>query len=63
MSNVFENIEKARKKIHDVTEISPDCMDSTHQTFTEMDIDAKKDGEHIGGDWYRVKIKGTAADA
>jgi len=56
MSNdVFEDIEKARKEIFKATGAMPNCIDATLKAFPEMGIDAKKDGAHLGGDWYRIK--------
>jgi len=57
VSNVFEAIEKARKEIFKATGAMPDCMDATLETFSEMGIDAKKDGEYLGGNYYRIKIE------
>ena len=57
MSNVFEDIEKARKEIFKATGAMPNIMDATAETFAKMGIDAKKDGEYLGGDLYRVKIE------
>jgi len=56
MSFVFADIEKARKEIYDATGVKPNYMDASLQIFNEMGIDAKKDGKHLGGDLYRVKI-------
>lgn len=63
LSNVFEGIEKARKEIFKATEAMPNYMDATLKTFSEMGIDAKEDGECLGGDFYRIRIKEAAHDA
>jgi len=57
MSNVFEDIEKARKKIFEVTVEMPNFMDATLEVFSKMGIDAKKDGECLSGNFYRVKLE------
>lgn len=55
--NVFEDIGKARKDIFKATGAMPNCIDATLETFSKMGIDAKKDGDHLGGDYYRVKTE------
>jgi len=55
MSSVFEDIEKARKEIYKATGQMPNAMDATAETFSEMGIDAKKDGEYLGNGIYRVR--------
>lgn len=59
MSNVFEDIKKAKKKIFDATDQMPNAMDATVETFSEMGIDAVKDGEHLGNGIYRVRMDQT----
>ena len=55
MGIVFEDIKKTKKYIHSQTGVWPNCMDATAKTFSEMGIDAKKDGEFLGNGIYRIK--------
>ena len=44
MSDAFEDIIKAIKAIHASAGTSPHTIDATLKAFSEMGIDAKKDG-------------------
>ncbi len=57
MSDVFEDIKKARKEIHDATGIQEYYLYGTIKMFIEMDIDVKQHGEHLSGDCYRIKTE------
>ena len=57
MSSVFEAIKKAQKSTHSATGVKPNCMDATAETFSEMGIDAVKDGEHLGDGIYRIRTQ------